>query len=399
MKSQLLIPLLLIPLLLTVVTLTGQQVEQVERVWTDDQGRKVKATFVKVEEDSAILRMTDGRELPYPLEKLSKSDQALIKKNSIAKKKKAAADARAAKHGPLNFDSPWPKRVTFNGDPGAVVISEDPQKKAFVYESINFRYTSDVSLPVATVKEFAVFFEASYKLSRELPIALGDGNRTKGKFMISIIAPQDASTENYKYSVYDPPGKVLASPASLGLSASEDGYQFDDDNRDSRILHPIFHHFTPNRYWAPGSKSWFTEGICEYATALPYEDGSFDLKSVSEHMTKFATAYGKDGKRGYNLGNEIYIGPLKDFMLLPEDKIYVKSDHNLGYSLLLVNYFLHMDRKGDAARMKKFLKGLRARKRGDAALEVLLDGQTWAELERDIIKAYSRENIELTFTP
>jgi hypothetical protein len=57
-----------------------------------------------------------------------------------------------------------------------------------------------------------------------------------------------------------------------------------------------------------------------------------------------------------------------------------------------------MDRNEDAARIKNFLKALNEGKDGEDALNVLLDGQTWEELEEEIAKAYSRKGVDFTFS-
>jgi hypothetical protein len=108
--------------------------------------------------------------------------------------------------------------------------------------------------------------------------------------------------------------------------------------------------------------------------------------------------YGKDGTGGRGLGKEIKLGPLKNFMLQSYSGFTSNAQVNYGCALLIANYFFHMDQKEDAARIKKFLAALRENKQGEAALEVLLNGQTWLELEKEIAKAYSGKGVKFTFT-
>jgi hypothetical protein len=122
------------------------------------------------------------------------------------------------------------------------------------------------------------------------------------------------------------------------------------------------------------------------------------VKANSKPIIEYATAYGKGGTGGRAIGKEINLGPLKNFMLQSYASFVANAQINYACGMLISNYFFHMDRKEDAARIKTFLAALREGKHGEEALEVLLDGQTWAELEKDIAKAYSGKGIKFTFT-
>src|SRR6478735_3691050 len=49
------------------------------RVWTDTSGRKVEATFVKLEGDTVYIQLATGQVFPLPLAKLSPEDQQIAK--------------------------------------------------------------------------------------------------------------------------------------------------------------------------------------------------------------------------------------------------------------------------------------------------------------------------------
>jgi len=49
------------------------------RVWTDTDGRSVSAEFVRVEAGNVFLKLGDGRVLPFPYERLSEEDQAVVR--------------------------------------------------------------------------------------------------------------------------------------------------------------------------------------------------------------------------------------------------------------------------------------------------------------------------------
>src|SRR3954463_9094233 len=49
------------------------------RVWTDTSGRKVEATFIKLEGDTVYIQLATGQVFPLPLAKLSPEDQQIAK--------------------------------------------------------------------------------------------------------------------------------------------------------------------------------------------------------------------------------------------------------------------------------------------------------------------------------
>lgn len=374
---------------------------QIERIWTDDQGRNTKATLLRVDKDNAILQMPDGREIPFPIAKLSKNDQLWIKNYSVENEK---AESKEASEPKLNFDDPWPDRIRFDEDPQITVIKEDKEKKEFVYESANYRFNCDVMLTQSLVKSFAVLFETTHEFVRTLPIALDGGSKKDGKYEILLF-----EEEKDYFAAGGPPGSagvyiggkniVMVPLTSLGVKKAGSKYLVDRTKSSKTLPHELVHQLTPHPYYAEGSMGWFTEGIAEYVAVTPYRNaGTFSVKSNTKPFIEYVTAYGDKGKGGRGLGEKINIGPLKSFMLQSYASFTGNAQVNYGTGLLITNYFFHMDREEDGARIKKFLKALREGKRGEAALDVLLDGQTWEELEADIAKAYKSKGVTFTFS-
>jgi hypothetical protein len=374
---------------------------QIERIWTDDQGRNTKALLLRVENGNAILQLPSGKEAPFPITKLSKDDQLWIETYSQEKAKDTPATAEDTK---LNFEDSWPDQVKFKGDPEIVTVKEDKDTKDFVYESANYRYNSDVRLGSSVVKGFAVLFETTHKFVRELPLAVNGGDKKDGKYEIFLFELQSAY-----HSAGGPPGSagvyiggkniVMVPLTSLGVKKAGSGYVIDRDKSSKTLPHELAHQLTPHPYFTQGSMGWFTEGLAEYVAVTPYfSSGMFNVKGNSKAIVEYATAFGKDGKGGRGLGDKIKLGPLKNFMLQSYTSFVGNAQVNYGCGMLITNYFFHMDRDKDGARIKKFLKDLRAGKQGEEALEALLDGQTWLELEKDIAKAYTSKGIKFTFT-
>jgi hypothetical protein len=369
-----------------------------DRNWTDEKGRNVKAALVKVDGDAVTLRLPDGREVSYPIAKLSQSDQDFIKEYNSEE----STDEKAEGSEKDNFDSPWPDRVTFQGDPEIAIIKEDADEKKFVYESANYRYVCDVRLSKSVVKGFAVLFEATHQYVRELPLALNGGEKKDGKYLILLFEFEEAYISEggppNSAGVFKPGSNIVMVPlTSLGVRKVGSGYMLDRDKSSKTLPHELVHQLTPDRYYAPGSLGWFSEGIAEYVAVTPYRSGSFAVKTNSKPIVEYVTAYGKKNDGGRSTGTDIELGSLKTFMLQSYGSFLSDAQLNYGCALLITNYFCHMDREGDAARLKAFLKAMKEGKKEEEALAVLRDGQSWEELEKEIAKAYSRKGVDFNF--
>jgi hypothetical protein len=121
------------------------------------------------------------------------------------------------------------------------------------------------------------------------------------------------------------------------------------------------------------------------------------VKTNFKPIVEYVIGYGADDKGGRGLGEKIKLGSLEKFMLQSYSSFTGNSQVNYGCGLLITNYFFHMDREGDAAGIKKFLKALRAGKKGQEAIDVLLDGRSYKEMEAEIVKAYSRKGVDFIF--
>lgn len=368
------------------------------RVWTDHQGRNVKAELLSVEGGSVMLLLPDGRRVPYDIAKLSQIDQVFIKKFGLDVNHGETAVAI-----PDNFDDEWPDEATIKGNPRITTIEENVAEKKFVYESANYRYQCDAPLLNTVIGGFAVMFEATHQYCRELPLSLNSGVKTDGKYQIFLFEHEkdyiSSGGPPGSAGVYIPNKNIVMVPlTSLGVQKFGSGYTLDRDKGNKTLPHELVHQLTPPAYYEPGSDGWFTEGVAEYVAVTPYRSGSFGVRSNFKAIIGYVTAYGIQGKGGRGLGTTIPIGPLKAFMMQPYSSFAgAKANFNYGCGLLITNYFFHMDGEGDAKRIKALLKAMKAGKKGEEALAVLLDGRTWEQLQAEIAAAYAKEKVTLTF--
>lgn len=373
------------------------------RQWTDTQNRSVEAELIRVEGTQVILKLKDGRELPYPLEKLSQADQDFVASIPAEKPENMPGDDDGGKFTrPPNFDAPWPDRVTFSGDPEVTTISEEASEKQFIYESANYRYLCDVRLSKSVVKGFALLFEATNLYCATLPISLNGGSPPDGKHQILLFEKKEdyvkAGGPPSSAGVFIGGKNIVMVPLeSLGVRPVGSGYMLDRDKSSKTLPHELVHQLTPGPYYRPGSMGWFTEGIAEYVSVTPYRSGSFNVRNNQRDFIQYVTAYGENGRGGRALGTKIRLPGLRSFMMQPYSQFTANPQVNYGCGLLITHYFFHMDGNGDAKRIKAFLQALRDGKQGDDAFAALLDGRTFEELEKDIIKAWKSKGVDFTF--
>lgn len=376
------------------------------RTWTDSLNRKIDASLVRVEGENVILKMKDGREIPFPLSKLSQLDKDFVTSLPAEKPENmpegGEGDDSEIPGKVLNFSAPWPERITFTEDPEISTVEENADEKRFIYESANYRYVCDVRLSKMVVKGFAVMFEATNLFCATVPLALNGGKSAKGKHQILLFEKKEdyvrAGGPPSSAGVYIGGKNVVMVPLeSLGVRPVGSGYMLDRDKSNKTLPHELTHQLTPGPYYRSGSRGWFTEGIAEYIAVTPYRAGSFNVRNNFRDIVQYATGYGEDGRGGRAIGTEVELPPIRTWMMQPYDKFTDDPQINYGSGLLITTYFIHMDGKGDGARLKAFLKALRDGKEGDEALAALLDGRTYEQLEQDIKKAWSSKRVDFTF--
>ncbi len=392
-------------LLIHVLFLAGFAHAGEMRSWTDLRDRSIEARMLGMEGESVILELKDGRKVPFPLAKLCAADAEFARSQENegdAGKAATTQDPAGLQEPGLSFDAPWPDRIKYGEDPEITVVEEDAEKKRFIYESANYRYTSDVRLSKTVVKGFAVMFEATYLFCRSLPIGLDGGKRTDGKLQIRLFEKfndyVDAGGPPSSAGVFQGrDAHVLVPLTSLGVRPVGDGYMLDRDKSSKTLPHELTHQLTAEAYFEPGGMGWFTEGIAEYIAVTPYRSGAYSVRNNHRDIIDYATGYGSKGNGGRALGTEIQLPGLKTFMLQSYQSFLEKTQLNYGAGLLITYYFLQMDGDGDAKRIKQFLKALRDGATGEEALAALLDGRTFEQLETEVTKAWKRRGVELTF--
>lgn len=368
------------------------------RVWVDDQGREVRAAFSGLSEDgvSVNLKLENGTQLPFPLARLSGDCRAYASEMAAAASKPGAPQ--------YHFDGEWPDLIGFREDPEIEIISEDAERGEFIYESRNFRFVCDVRLSRSVVRGFSLLFEATHAYCKAMPIGMGEGDRTDGKYLIKLFekiedyfkagAPQESA------GVFMGSLKLIMVPLdSLGVRPVGSGYMLDRDVSNRILAHEIAHQLTPPSYFGDSQfNSWFIEGIAEYVAITPYRSGRYNTRTGRRQAVEYATGFSRVDNRGRNIGTDIKLTSLQAFMEMPYST-FVGANGNFNYAvgLLLTYYFIHFDGEGDAANLKAYKQALLAGKDEKEATGILLAGRTYAELERDVEAGWRRHGLKFIF--
>ena len=362
------------------------------RTWTNTLGRNFDAEFVRMHGNDAIFVLPNGRQFSMPVAELSATDQAQLTGGGRTLQNEVVA---------ASFGSPWPREVRLDSPVGCKIISEDPAKWRYIYESPGYRFTSDSRITDDALRNFAVMFEATRKYSRGLPISLGGAAQRGGRLDIFLFGTRQAYGR-----AGGPPnsggvfsrGVVLVPMESLGLKDVGTGFSLDVSRHNKVLVHELAHQLTPAAYFAPGSRGWFSEGLAEYIAITPYTWGYFRTDVHGNVVKSYVTANGADGTGGRAIGTEIVAPKLRAFFLMPYETFSGQNaNFNYAMGLLLTHYFFHMEGEGKAARMTKFLQGLHAGQQGEAALGPLLGGSTYERLEGEVAAAWARMGVNIRF--
>lgn len=152
---------------------------------------------------------------------------------------------------------------------------------------------------------------------------------------------------------------------------------------------------------------WLLEGLAEYARVTPYDERkgfklTNRLECVAQMVSERST---KDGILGTGLGTNIALPKLSEFINVDtpfflagdDDEFVNRSRVCYALSCMMVTHFLHTDRGGDMTRFRKFLGALATGATKKDATEVLLDGDTWETIEKEMAEGFKTAGLKLKF--
>lgn len=374
-----------------ILHLSGMTVEA--ESWTNTQGRSFEAELIRLDsQGGAIFAFPNGRQFSMPVIELSAADRARINGGGRALPHQIVA---------ASFGGNWPKEVRLDGAVPCKVVSEEPEAHRYIYESPNYRFTSDSRLNEDARRHFVVLFEVTAKYAKSLPISLGNVKSSDSRLDVRIFGSREAYERagGVRGSAgFFSNGVVIVPTESLGLKQGATGFSVDMRKKNHVLIHELAHQLTPQVYYSAGAKGWFSEGLAEYIATTPYNWGYFRPDASGGTAKAYATSYGTNGTGGRAVGPEIKAPKLRSFFQMTYHEFSGEhANFNYALGLLLTHYFFHMEGNGKAARITKFLQSLHSGQQGEAALKNLLGAGTYEKLEEEISAAWARQGVNIHF--
>ena len=172
-------------------------------------------------------------------------------------------------------------------------------------------------------------------------------------------------------------------------------YVIDRDKDASTLIHELTHQLMSSQ---AKQASWFCEGSAEYMGMTPYAGGRFNFGANRSHIVSRVTEYGKKNTGGRALGDDFEAPGLEAYMNMPYSQ-FTGENANLNYGLaaLMAYYFYHMDGKGDARRIKNYMKAIQSGPSEKEAQKLLLDGRSYEELAKEIEQKWRKAGVKIRF--
>jgi len=365
------------------------------RVWTNLQGKTLEADFVRLDGQKAMLKRPGGQTVSIPLSQLSRKDRDFIAEQG----KGGTVSANPAD----NYHQPWPRTVKCPDNFKVETIQEKPGE--YIYETPHFRFICDAKLGAGMIKRLGLLFEATHLANRTLPIGNIPAHDDSAKFPAYLYEKFNTYLENggregtagifLGTTRPGDRGKILVPFDSLGVKTMGSTYIIDRDKDSSTLIHELTHQLMSLQ---AKQASWFCEGSAEYMGMTPYSGGRFNFGANRSHIISRVTEYGKKNTGGRALGDDIEAPNLEIYMNMPYSQ-FTGGNANLNYGVaaLMAYYFYHMDGKGDARRIKNYMKAIQSGTSEKEAQKLLLDGRTYEELAKEIEQKWRRAGVKIRF--
>lgn len=307
-----------------------------------------------------------------------------------------------------NFSAPWPRSTKIADMLPARIVEET--EKHYVYETEHFSFTCTAPIQLSAIRDIARIFEGTYVANLALPLNSPCNYyqvAEKGKLQAVLFETREEYLQNVGEELSNSAGVCAVRGSmentciflpfeSLGLEKSGAKYKRGTRKIPAQVLaHELTHFMT-----LPGCKypSWYVEGIAEYVGVTDYNNGRFAFSGNKKEISAYVSGYGKDGKGGRALGKKLQFSvSLREFMELSYRQFLQNPQFNYGFSTLLAYYFFHLDGKKDAARIKAFIRVIQSGKSVAEAHDVLLDGRSWAKLEKDVARGLRSLGFKIEF--
>lgn len=242
------------------------------------------------------------------------------------------------------------------------VVSEDEQNGKFVYRTPHFEFTSDGKLTQNLLRDVARNFEATYELLKALPWGIRPEPEEGDRFRAILVRSpgrykEEGGPEN-SGGVYFGSRKVFVVPfESLGIERLGKSFTKASDYRSDTLVHELTHQMMHS--WLDILPQWVIEGTAEYTNGLPLRLGTFRVSAAKTGLKEYLNTLKLRGggvPEPYPVEELFGIGGKGWSEMLARNPKEAGRMYFTAY--LLVNYFMHMDGKGDGAVFVKYMRAV-----------------------------------------
>lgn len=301
-----------------------------ERIWTSRDGRTLEASLLRADEGSAVLRLTNGREVEVTLDLLSEGDLAYLE---MMRTTGRTLELTAM---------PEESRI----DP-AIEVEGGPRN----FLTPHFEFGTEQGVAKSFIAEAARVFEGTFKAVESLPLGIkprpaAGAARFRTLFLsretfdseIAGIIPESGSgvIRTSVAGVYLPQRQEVLVPFSsleTGRSGSQITLRRTSDT--STLIHEIVHQVMHD--WLVITPVWFSEGLAEYLAAVPYQNGRFEFRNARQGLMETL-----EGQYRIVAGVDIPLIHPGDFLEMKNGEWRGSAD-DYRSAMLLIYYYMHLD--------------------------------------------------------
>jgi hypothetical protein len=217
--------------LILLLPLCVQAQDSTPRMWTNQQGRSVKATLIEVSGVNVVIQLENGAKSTVHVGTLSKADQDYLQRFQSAK---PVAGKTANSTEPLI----WPQGV-ISVDPKSIEVIEGVQDEAarqYHYQAGMFDFVSSAPLAKSVMSEVAADFLLTYNVMKMMPWSWEPKPKEGPRFKVMLAETKDDYVRlfggNDTTSATTVNGNPLINFSALGLKQVGPRYQYDARRKD-----------------------------------------------------------------------------------------------------------------------------------------------------------------------
>ncbi len=310
------------------------------RIWTSNDGKKIEAALVEAKRDSVTLKLKSGQEVRVPLDRLSAEDRAQVETLNAT-----GAGLRA---GRMPDETKIATDIAVEGGPTA-------------YTTPNFAFECETPVTKAFIGEAARVFEGTLEAVRAAPLGI-DPKPAEGetRFRTRFLERSSFEREFLKVQassgtpsapagsavgtanvanvagVYLPMRKeVLVPYTSLGVTMSGSKVSLRKRSDTSTLIHEVTHQVMHD--WLVVTPLWIGEGLAEYFSAIPYQNGRFEFKNADAGLKEtLAEDY------GIREGDGVEVIRPSEFLTLSNAE-WIGTPGEYLSAMMVVYYLIHLD--------------------------------------------------------